>query len=220
MKKCVLFFLCVLLLCGFISPLWAGIGDNFQASSLILGGSMSFKMDKENLDVDTDDFQLFQLNPSFGLFVADGLSVFFYPSVRYQRGDGDYYTFSTGYDYYKTMQYGVSLGLNYYIPLTAPSSPFGPVLSLGAGLGMRISSGTQALNEGEKLIWDDPYKYIDLSGYIDYYFFLTERVAPYLEVVPGYTMMLGETPVKYFEVTAKVGIAFFLPSRQMSLVGR
>lgn len=81
MKKCALFFLCALFLCGFVSPLWAGIGDNFQASSLILGGSMSFKMDKENLDVDTDDFQLFQLNPSFGLFVADGLSVFFYPSA-------------------------------------------------------------------------------------------------------------------------------------------
>lgn len=218
MKKCALFFLCALFLCGFVSPLWAGIGDNFQASSLILGGSMSFKMDKENLDVDTDDFQLFQLNPSFGLFVADGLSVFFYPSARYTRGDGAYYSYST--DYYKSMQYGVSLGLSYYMPLTSPSSLFGPVLSLGAGLGMRISSGTQALNEGEKLLWDDPYKYIDLAGYIDYYFFLTERVAPYLEVVPGYTMRLGENPVKYFEVTASVGIAFFLPSRQMSLSRR
>jgi len=207
-----------------LPALYADIGENFAKGGVALSGSVSFYNNFYRLTDSTDERNFWSLDVSPGLdyYVADHFSIGVSPWFSYE-------SYTNGPDTYtKAMSYGLSVGGDYAF-VRDPAAQRGLVVTLGGALGLDFYPGVADLSAGVE-VPDDSME-TDLRLYLRprLYYFLNDRLAPYIAITPRLSYMLslkdssGATVDRtseerlYARLWVTVGIAWFIPSKKASL---
>jgi hypothetical protein len=222
MKKGVLVFAVALALS--VPVLYGDIGENFAKGGIGLSGSVSFYNNFYYFLDDTEERSYWSLDvsPELEFYVADRTSLWLAPWLSYEsmKYDVD--------DIYKSLGLGFSVGGKYAF-LMDPAAQKGMVFSLGAAVGLGFYPGVADLVAGVQTPDDSMAVYLFLYFIPRLYFFVNDRLAPYVGITPrlGYLLSYRDaagTKIDYTSeqsvfasITATLGIAWFIPSRNASL---
>jgi hypothetical protein len=220
--KRALFLVCVLLAVAAFT--FADIGENFQKGGIELSGSIVFYNNFYRITDSTDKRNYWSLDvePGLDYFVADRFSVGVAPWFSYSS-----YTNGTNNNT-KDMSYGFRVG-GYYAFVSDPAAQRGLVFTLGGSVGLSFYPGVPDLAAGIEV----PDKSMETDLLVNLtprlYFFLNDRLAPYIGLTPqliyilsykdlsGTKVTLTSKESLYARVTGVVGIAWFIPSKKASL---
>ena len=176
---------------------FGGIGENFAAAGIYLGGSAGLQASLGSIEaMSLSDFRLW-LAPTFGFLVVDDLSLSVTPSFDLWGVTAPAST---------TWQIGVSGSLSKYF-VSQPEATTGLVPSLSASLGVNYRSNGQ--------MWLS----LTPSATLDY--FLTSRLAVRTTLSGcgvGLSMIPG--PLYFYDWLSpqlSVGMTYFIPSRDRVL---
>lgn len=186
----------VLLMVGLlysVSP--ASISENFAKAGILIDGSGSF----DAMDVNNGAQYYFSGSGRIGLFLIDGLL----PNIR------------LGYHYYSSNFYShepfLSVGANWYFGYPRNENA---TKGIAHALGLSVASYV-GLKGGERPVYD-----LELLPQYTFYLFLAERVAPYINIEPSFSMYKS----KYIKDEWNIGIyvnfgfAYFLPTKSQVLI--
>lgn len=225
MKKsiCVL----TLLLAGGIVAGFAAPEDNFRAGGMEFGGELSITyqpsyaiFNAEEKELDAGEYSLFvEGSVAIGWFLIDRLSLDLIPSLwMYKRRSFD----MMGEDKSTDLWLGMDVGANYYLlPLRSLA------LSLGLNAGFLIEPGIDYISNDAKVTDDSLALWFSLEPNVACYWFLGERLAPYLLLAPElnyrrriklssgdkytYADNYSIFDDVYLQMRFKVGLKYFLP---------
>jgi hypothetical protein len=203
---------------------YADIGENFAKGGVALSGSVSFYNNFYRVTDSTEERNFWSLDVSPGLdyYVADRVAVGVSPWLSYS-------SFTNGSDIkIKDLSFGFSAG-GYYAFVPDPAAQKGLVVTLGGAVGLSFFPGVADLAAGVE-VPDDSME-TDLLLYLTprLYFFLNDRLAPYVGLTPRLVYILSlkdDTGAKvdltsqeslYARVTATVGISWFIPTSKASV---
>jgi len=201
--------ICLLLICY---QAFGDIGENFESAGYSLGGGLSFHYDAGEIFDEEDEYSYLSLsiNPRIGFFLVDNLDFSISPNLYYSRYN------ETGY-----IRAGIGFGSDFFL-VENPDVETGIVPSFGIDVSLNLRS-----SEGKSLSMD-----IDFGPDFRLYYFLKERVAPYIGIFPNISLRRGirdyeGDPVEHdesfykdldFSVMVGVGITFFLPNEDIVIL--
>jgi hypothetical protein len=179
---------------------FANIGENFAPAGTYLSGSAGITTDFGSLDDIELSYWEFWIEPTFGFFPANNLSIGLSPSFYLWNYPATYLD--------PRWQVSGGLNLSYYF-VAEPDASTGLVPAIG--LNWRI-------------FYDRYYEEIwtNLTPDVRLYYFITDRIAPYLSlsgIGVGYDLTYTEF-YTWLEPQVKIGIAWFLPSRDVVLFAK
>lgn len=194
---------CILLILFLMRISYAGIGENFVPAGFSITGNGSFSYSQPELK--RDEYTLHcSLSPSFGLMTVKNLELGFSVGYRffYFKHDNDWET------NYNTISLGTSLQ---YFFVKNPDKNKGVVNSLGIQL-----SGYLDIDRYHN--WPESFKDennlgFSVSPFYSVYFFITERIAPYLSVRPTLGTSYIENDELSFDIYLFFGISFHFPRK-------
>ena len=182
---------------------YANIGENFAAAGVVLSGSAGARTYLGYLDNLSFNLVHLWVSPGLDFLVARNLSVDVSASASATIDVGPY---SSGL---RIESLSLDLGVSYYF-CVRPEAAGGtvPALSLFAGVSR----------------WLDSYGYPYLSAYLypslTLYFFVTDRLAPYVALTALYLHIPPSAVDAWLDPSATVGMSFWLPSADRVLGGR
>ncbi len=189
-------FLCILLV-PFVS--YASIGENFLAAGSYLSGSAGIEMDFGSFEAPELSFYEVWVSPSIGFFPVNNLSL----SVGASLDLWDY-----PLDLLYTMRWTIIGAVNltrYFVSQPDASAGLVPAVSLGTNIGYNAYYGS---------VW------INLFPGMSLYYFISERVAPYVSL-SGIGVGLGLVPSVSFYTWLNprltVGVSWFIPSKDRAM---
>jgi len=206
-----------------LPALYADIGENFAKGGIGLSGSVSFYNNFYYFLDDTEERSYWSLDvaPELEYFAADRLSVWLSPWLTYESRKIDAINID------KSLGFGISVGGRYAF-VRDPTAQKGMVFSLGASLGLAFYPSVDDLIAGATtpgISWTN----LQLTFLPRLYFFVNDRLAPFIGITPrlGYVLsykdgsgvkidLTSEESV-FGSITATLGIAWFIPSRNASL---
>jgi hypothetical protein len=222
----------LLLLCTAL--IWAAPADNFESGGLEFGGELHISFfpagyitDADSREANEGQYDLFvDATASIGWFPLDRFSLQLMPGVFYRHNVDN-----NGDDVAKTLNLSLGAGCDYY--LTAGSSL---AFSAGLDLGATIIPGIYGTSGGTEAPDDSMAVLFTVSPNLAAYYFISERVAPYISLCPelynrvqiknidgsDYEYPPDKGFMSYWQLMLKVnvGIKFFLPSGSRFLGGR
>jgi hypothetical protein len=213
-------------------PAFAQIGENFEPAGISLwgGGSLYFNVGYF-LDPDFEDFYWsFEVSPGFDLLFVKNLSFYVNPWVSF-ASDKYYDSGIPGTVVDKTLQFGLSGGLTYYL-VRDPQASVGLVPAVGGGVGVWLDPDATDTLDGMDLTSDglEVGAYLELVGRV--YWFLNERLAPYVGVTPrayyeiyyrDWDGTVWDGPFRerlMLDVSVAFGVSYWIPNKQAALFAR
>jgi len=207
-----------------LPALYADIGENFAKGGIGLSGSVSYFNNLFYFMDDTDQrkFWSVDVSPGIEFFVANKTSVTFAPWLYYESAADD------PDNIYRYMNYGLRVGAS-HVFLADPAAQRGLVFSIGGSIGLGLYPTLDDLIAGVET--PNNYSRVDILLYFTprLYYFLNDRLAPFIGITPhvGYILSYkdpGGTKVDLTSqesiratLTATVGISWFIPSKNASL---
>lgn len=205
--------------------MFAGIGENFEKGGIAFGGDLSFQYSPASINEDWFKSYIIALNirPDFHFFIIDNISFALYPNLGFSHGTYDDYLSST------RMGYGLYSGFSYYY-VPDPEAEKGFVMSLGFNIGIDFDQGLTRKANGERLENKSLFILFDFVPSVNFYYFLTERVALRIGINPSLFIMLyarGEngdvwdTPLEErmdFHLFIRFGFSWHRPPKSVALI--
>jgi hypothetical protein len=219
------FLLLAAVLAFSLPVLHADIGENFAKGGIGLSGSISFFNNFYYFLDDTEErgYWSVEVAPELDFFVAYRTSVSLAPWFSYQsrKYDAD--------NIERDLGFGASLGVSHVFVMD-PAAQRGIVFNLGASIGLWFYPGIDDLDTGAT-VPDVSMTLVSLYFLPRLYFFVNDRLAPYVGISPRLNFVLSYkddagTKIDLTSqeslsgsITATIGIAYFIPSRNASLFG-
>ncbi len=213
----------VLSLAVALPALHADIGENFVKGGIGLSGSVSFYNNFYYFLDDTDERSYWSLEvaPEFEYFLADRVSLWFSPWFSYESMKYD----TANID--KSLGFGLSVGgRRAWVP--HPEAQKGLVFILGGSLGLSFYPGVDDLVAGVETP-DSSMTVVVLTIMPRLYFFLNDRLAPFVGVTPrlGYIVSYKDSAGMKIDLTSResvngsltvtLGVGWFIPNAKASV---
>jgi hypothetical protein len=209
-----------------LPALYADIGENFAKGGIGFSGGGSVFVDFNQLLNSADEYfrWTITLEPAVDFYVADRLSLYLAPwfSFDSETFDADNST--------KTSRYGAEVGLSYAF-VRNPSAQKGLVPALGAGLAVSFYPGSSGLSSGVEFDYQSQYVYLRLGVPFRLFFFLNDRVAPYVGLRPRIWYLISAKDIYgnsfsppseerlYFDASLTFGISMHIPNKNATMIG-
>ena len=207
-----------------LPALHADIGENFAKGGIGLSGSVSFFNNFYYFADSADERNFWSLgvSPAVDYYVANRVSLTMSPWFYYE-------SFTDGpEDYDRALSFGMSVGGDYAF-VRNHSAQKGVVFALGATLGVGFYPGVDDLEAGVEIPDNSRQTELRLALTPRVFFFVNDRVAPYIGLRPqlGYLLLYRDSSGVEIDLTsgerlyarlwATLGIALFVPSKKASL---
>lgn len=166
---------------------FTGIGENFEKGGIAFSGSAYFSYDPYQIFNDENEqYSLyFGISPSIYLYIFNNIAFSISPSfsINHYHIDDDNST--------SRINCGIMTGFSYYF-VRNPDAKTGFVPSLGFNIGISVLPSAFGKDEGNKVDDNSFIFNLAMDPTFTAYFFITERVAPYIRVTPYVTLRLIE----------------------------
>ena len=188
---------------------FAGIGENFEKGGIAFSGSTYFSYDPYQLFNDENEqYSLnFGISPGIFLYIFNNIAFSISPSFSFNHYHQD------DDNYINRIKCGIMSGFSYYF-VRNPDAKTGFVPSLGLNIGISVLPSVFGKEEGNELDDNSFIFNLALNPTFTAYFFITERVAPYIQVIPYTTLRLiekdysGATVHSSFEEKIRLSLFF------------
>jgi opacity protein-like surface antigen len=212
--KRVLLLACVLLVAT-AAIVSADIGETFERAGIALWGGGTFYIDFGQVLDSASKYSYWEatLDPGVDFYAANNLTFYLNPFFGYSS-EVDY----TG-NIDRNMYFGANVGLRYYF-VSDPKAQRGMVPAIGADVGLKAYPG---VDDKSLLLWGT------LRVPLRLYFFVNDRLAPYVGLTPGLWYLLTQKDSAgttltfdskqrfYLDANISLGIAFFIANKKASL---
>jgi hypothetical protein len=176
----------LLLIAGAI---WAGPEENFRAGGMELGGELhitwipdGYISDPDGRELNEGEYFMFMDGTaSIGWFLSDSFSLQIMPGFFYFRNVDDH-----GESVNNSLWLSIGSGFDWYL---AASSPV--FLSIGLDGGITFIPGIDGTNLGADVPDGSLAIEFSLSPNIASYYFITDRVAPFISICPEFFNVKG-----------------------------
>jgi hypothetical protein len=206
--------------------LYADIGENFAKGGIGFSGGGSVFVDFNQLLNSADEYFHWNITfePAVDFYIADRLSLYLAPwfSFDSETFDADNST--------KTTRYGAEVGLSHAF-VSNPAAQKGLVPAIGAGLAAAFYPGRSGLSGGVEFDYQSQYVYLRLGVPFRLFFFLNDRVAPYVGLRPRIWYLLSAKDIYgnsysppseerlYLDASLIFGISFHVPNKNATMIG-
>lgn len=193
---------------------YAGIGENFEKASVGLSGSGEIFLDLDEFMSPANDdlYTTLRLDPTVWFYPWDRLAWSLSPRLRFENNIVD----SAPETW---LMFGASTALRYNLVMD-PDASSGPSLAFSLGVGADVWRFL-----GDQSVW--LYYYLDPT--IILYYFVTERIAPFLSLDPvllagywtndsaGAPLVVALRDQLELTLSVRIGISFHFPYRDRTL---
>lgn len=207
-------------------PVIADIGEDFEPAGIALLGSGSYSADLGNVLDPSSQYSSWTLSlePEIDFLFLRDVALYLAPYVSYDSTQVD------SSNIFRSLYYGASIGIARYFVAT-PKAQSGLVPALNAAIGFQIVPGIGDRIEGYQATTSSLEAYANLSLTLRLLYFLNDRIAPYVSVVPriwytlssvdslGNTVSLTINQSVYFDVGIYLGVSIWIPRSKLSLAG-
>jgi len=224
MKKRILILAVVLV--AALPVLYGDIGENFAKGGIGFSGGGSVFVDFNQLLNSADEYFRWNitLEPAVDFYIADRLSMYLAPwfSFDSETFDADNST--------KTTRYGAEVGLSHAF-VRNPAAQKGLVPTIGAGLAVSFYPGPSGLSSGVEFDYQSQNVYLRLGVPFRLFFFLNDRVAPYVGLRPRIWYWMSAKDIYgnsysppseerlYLDASLSFGISFHVPNKNTTMIG-
>ena len=226
MNRRLRFVVPVLALVLALPALHADIGEDFAKGGIGFSGGGSVFLDFGQLLNSADTYFRWSLTlePSVDYYVADRLSLFLAPWFTYDSETLD----ADNVD--NTVTYGAEAGLSYAF-VSRPDAQRGLVPAIGVGLAAAVYPGGWGKFLGSDYDNQSLNLYLLLGVPFRLFFFLNDRVAPYVGLRPrvwylvsardssGTTLSPPSQERLYVDLSVTLGVSFHVPTRNATMLG-
>jgi hypothetical protein len=216
----------VLMLSVLAGTVNADVGENFEKGGIALMGSGSFYYDFGRILDSASQYNYWKLSlgPEIDFLFEDNSTFYIAPYFTYSSTQKDASN-TSGY-----MYYGTEVGLSrYFVSDSKAQSGFVP--AIGVAIGLELDPGVGGKVAGVQTTTRSQYTYIDLVIPMRLLYFINDRLAPYLSIVPrlwytigatdssGNTIVLTSQQRVYVNVGIYFGMSIWVPRKKTSLSG-
>jgi hypothetical protein len=162
------------------------------------------------------------IDPGIDVYAANKLSFYLNPFLGYSSEQTDVDNID------RNMNFGVNLGIRYYF-VSDPKAQRGMVPSLGADVGLKAYPGVKDKSLGVETEDKRLLLWASLRVPLRLYFFMNDRLAPYVGLTPGLWYLLTQKDASgttltleskqrfYLDASVSLGMAFFIPNKKAAL---
>lgn len=204
----------------------ADVGENFQKGGVALMGSGSFYYDFGRILDSANQYNYWKLSlgPEIDFFFEDNSTFYIAPYFTYSSTQTDANNTSS------YMYYGADVGLSRYF-VSDSKAQSGLVPAVGVAIGLQFAPDVGGKVAGVQTTTKSLYTYIDLMIPVRLFYFINDRLAPYLSIVPrlwytigamdssGITIDLTSQQRVYVDVGIYFGMSIWVPRNKTSLSG-
>jgi hypothetical protein len=216
----------VLMLSMLASTANADVGEDFQKGGIALMGSGSFYYDLGRILDSANQYNYWKLSlaPEIDFLFEDNWTFYITPYLTYSSTQTDASN-SSGYLYY-----GAEVGLSrYFVSDSKAQSGFVP--AVGVAIGLEFDPGVGDKVAGVQTSTKSLYTYMDLVIPVRLFYFINDRLAPYVSIVPrlwytigaadssGITIALTSQQRVFLDVGIYFGMSIWVPRNKTSLSG-
>ncbi len=208
-----------------IQPTAAQIGRNFEKAGVGLGGGVSIYNDMGYVLNGSDTYNYWEIEvfPRANFYIADNwdIEIRLILNYQYEKIDSD--------NIYKSGNYGINLSLSRAF-VRHPEATRGFVPTLGCSIGFLSEPGIDDKESGLIDVDATLTLSLNLGPQFYLYYFLNQRLSPFIGIYPRfiYTILykddmgnrinLSFDQRTSFRYSASIGITYWLPNREISLV--